>query len=353
MTQKFRTALYYPQTLIDNPKWLRQAVLYWDEIGSIVPNKHVLNETLKKSYDMQILNERKLYKPFYPLEFFKNDKKFADNWMEDFENKSKQMQEINIHILPPKDAIYQFSYVDMNKNEVYEKVKHYIPPIGSREFLESKPYTDLLISTLAKHIANANTSSITIPYTDKAEYLHLAFPAVHNKTDLLAINLGLVNLLPTPTENVPLVDILNFKEKYQIELLTYRKELDEYLENLKKATNEKEISDLNIKFAENLHLQLLTLDKAFKDSRMSFFLGTLRNIFSAESTVITAITTYFASQPDANMPLLAAIGGSVLVASISVKEQYLEGRNRKSERLLQNSFSYLYLAEQEGIIDRP
>ena len=32
-----RTVLYYPTIEIPSDRWLRQALLYWDRVGSIVP----------------------------------------------------------------------------------------------------------------------------------------------------------------------------------------------------------------------------------------------------------------------------------------------------------------------------
>ncbi len=61
-----RSILYYPTIDIPSGPWLRQAILYWDEVGSIVPER--MEETGDLSYreEIRVLRDRGVFRPFRP-----------------------------------------------------------------------------------------------------------------------------------------------------------------------------------------------------------------------------------------------------------------------------------------------
>jgi len=61
-----QSILYYPTIDIQDSEWLRNAVLYWDEICSIVP----FEQYQGFSPELQYLQERNLYRAIYPQELF-------------------------------------------------------------------------------------------------------------------------------------------------------------------------------------------------------------------------------------------------------------------------------------------
>ena len=61
-----QTILYYPRINIQDGAWLRNAILYWDEVSSIVPYEDYKNFSPEISY----LQEQGVYKPVYPRELF-------------------------------------------------------------------------------------------------------------------------------------------------------------------------------------------------------------------------------------------------------------------------------------------
>lgn len=50
-----RAILYYPTISIPTNDWLRRSLLYWDEIGSIVPVDYEENTLIPYSPDIQFL----------------------------------------------------------------------------------------------------------------------------------------------------------------------------------------------------------------------------------------------------------------------------------------------------------
>lgn len=61
-----QSVLYYTTIDIQDSQWLRNAVLYWDEICSIVP----FEEYPDFSPELRYLQEKNLYRPIYPQELF-------------------------------------------------------------------------------------------------------------------------------------------------------------------------------------------------------------------------------------------------------------------------------------------
>lgn len=64
-----RSILYYPSMDIEDGIWLRNAILYWDKIHSIVPNQ------IDADYSPEVmeLEERGLYSSLTPDELFYSD----------------------------------------------------------------------------------------------------------------------------------------------------------------------------------------------------------------------------------------------------------------------------------------
>src|SRR5690242_17951955 len=61
-----RRILYYPTINIPSGQWLRQAILYWDEIASIVPKDSQGHILLNLSPDVQFLKDEGEFKPVKP-----------------------------------------------------------------------------------------------------------------------------------------------------------------------------------------------------------------------------------------------------------------------------------------------
>lgn len=65
-----RTLLYYPTFVIPSIQWIKDGLLFWDDVGSIVPErfKHIV-----KSEHMDYLLDEGLYRRFDPEMLFKNE----------------------------------------------------------------------------------------------------------------------------------------------------------------------------------------------------------------------------------------------------------------------------------------
>ena len=59
-----KTILYYPTIKIKDGYWLRNAILYWDKVASIVPG---MNYSEFNSIEVEFLRRVGIYEPVYPI----------------------------------------------------------------------------------------------------------------------------------------------------------------------------------------------------------------------------------------------------------------------------------------------
>lgn len=92
-----QTILYYPTINIQDSAWLRNAVLYWDEVSSIVPYEDYPNF----SPEVLFLQRSGVYKAVYP------QKLFSSEFAEDFCNSIvKRIAAYSLAIAPQDDDMY-------------------------------------------------------------------------------------------------------------------------------------------------------------------------------------------------------------------------------------------------------
>lgn len=73
-----QTILYYPTINIQDGAWLRNAILYWDEVSSIVPYENYPDFSPELLY----LKELGVYKAVYPQDLFYSE--FAEDFCDSY-----------------------------------------------------------------------------------------------------------------------------------------------------------------------------------------------------------------------------------------------------------------------------
>jgi hypothetical protein len=61
-----RTILYFPTIAVPNGTWLRRALLYWDEVASIVPQGYTGESLIPYTPEVQYLLSEGVFKPISP-----------------------------------------------------------------------------------------------------------------------------------------------------------------------------------------------------------------------------------------------------------------------------------------------
>jgi len=100
-----------------------------------------------------------------------------------------------------------------------------------------------------------------------------------NAVNALAIEFSLKNMLPTPSAEVPLTDILEFKQKRQTELESLRVHLDDVYQLVINSADIPHAMNAQIR---RLELSLADLNSTLNESKIKKTITSLRNYISGE-----------------------------------------------------------------------
>lgn len=220
--------MYYPTINIQDSAWLRNAVLYWDEVSSIVPYEDYPNF----SPEVLFLQRSGVYKAVYP------QKLFSSEFAEDFCNSI--VKRIAAYEARTVNNENTNSRVRVHKNKVYapalHELIHYrkLPPqlLG---YFENKRYINdynvdgwmeidskiaqIYMRTLAEYSIKCSDKDIVLG-TDTFTHSREIYSPSRNHANLQAqcCKINIENCLPQPSMDVRFEDILEFKSKRKDEL---------------------------------------------------------------------------------------------------------------------------------------
>ncbi|MBN2116287.1 MAG: hypothetical protein JW730_06945 [Anaerolineales bacterium] len=360
-----RTLLYYPTIVIRNDQWIRQSILYWDSIGSIVP--YGMEGKLHQSYDIEILQREGLFRVYQPDDYVQRNQRLTSEFEAIIDDKYLLNSELPKRLPEPRPLgdTGKFMRDWLFEKKMYHRLAEKLveKSLARREgdkLLMNPQLAMIYMALLAKHMANDDQERLTIPSTDYPSNVNLIYPnraylkrhsPARANTELTSVmSLSLHNILPVPIGNVQVADILRFKSKYRDELLKFRNVIYEYQGKLKQVTEPAEVKELNARFVENIQLEVKNLSRAFQGDRIHFILGTLRNLFAIDTPVMVS-AMIVGLPPQIQFPL--SIAGATIAGALSLGEYFLDTCNHQLERLSQNQYSYLYQAQREGIVFLP
>ena len=110
-----QTILYYPTINIQDSAWLRNAILYWDEVSSIVPYENYPDFSPELLY----LQELGVYKAVYPRELFFSE--FAEDFCSAIVKRISAYDRSRVKNI--KNGI-QNGRVRVHKNKIYAPALH-------------------------------------------------------------------------------------------------------------------------------------------------------------------------------------------------------------------------------------
>jgi hypothetical protein len=352
-----RCILYYPHIYDISGEWLRQTLLYWDEIGSIVPITFEAQNPY--SPDLAFLKSEGVFRPFR-TEAILEDEKFEEfnQEIKSFQNELKDIilsgefqrkvgaeseRVFEMDIYSQKVSMSTFFFLE--ENGLAKKKKGRGTQRDEFWFSFEKNTGLLYMSLLAKYLAAMDTEASTTCGTDSRDYQDLNFAArkkPEGKTSgdaIAGINLKFLKMIPVPTANVSLQDILEFKRTRRAELLRFRKVLLDTQKNLSECDSLSQANDILATFGEQKELELSELKRLLGEAKISAVAGTLEVISKAKaSDWITGLLTSGAS-------LVASLG-------IGLGKYAIDKKNEQSALLSKSAFSYLYSAEKAGLLNK-
>lgn len=346
-----QTILYYPTINIQDGTWLRNAILYWDEVSSIVPYENYPDFSPELLY----LQELGVYKAVYPRNLFFSE--FA----EDFCNSI--VKRISAYELRTTNNGTQNSRVRMHKNKIYtpalHELIHYrkLPPqlldyFGDRRYIHDyntdgwmeidSKIAQIYMRTLAEYSIKCSGKDIVLG-TDTFTHSREIYSPSRNHANLQAqcckINIG--NCLPQPSMDVSFEDILEFKNRRKDELNAFRAKIRELEINIYNADSPELIRHYETQFIEEWQQCSQDYYKALKDSKLAFFLSSLVSLVGIPF-VGQQLSTYIGQ----DVTPLVQTGAQLLNIGIG----YFDYKNRISPAKSDGGFSYIIKANKEGII---
>ncbi len=349
-----RTILYYPTISIPTSDWLRRSLLYWDEIGSIVPIDYEEKTLIPYSPDIQFLKTEGEFRPFRPGELDS-----SRQVMDDFERELIDIIESPKFqtLLAPQGK--EILHSRIHREKVFHSVEDYLLHRGLArrdeedwDWLKFENRTALLyMALLAKYLADIDSMS-TVPGTDLQEYENLIFEARSPSDGFASLTINFLNVVPVPREDVSLADILEFKRKRQLELLEFRQQLNEFYKSLRKCEKKADAHDIAATFGEKIRKELDKLQAVLDDSRLATIAGSLKTIIKLDFPKLLALAGLAVGQaiPVANVLVPVSLIGLGATGSIEVTSFLTDKRNEQRAKLRESPFAYLYHAKRERII---
>lgn len=352
-----RCILYYPTISIPTGKWLRQSLLYWDEVGSIVPQRYEDDTPLLAySPDIQYLKTEGVFRPFRPDEsLFRQGYDKPYEFEEEF--KAILASPAFQRLIPPRQDRTLSSKI--HRDKISENLFYFL----NREGLAKQDENDymwfqfesntalLYMAVLAKHIADEDIDS-TVPGTDLPVYENLVFQTMSESEGIACLATGFWNFLPVPREDVSLSTILEFKRKRRNELLNFRQLLDEFQESLKSCQDKSDARQVILTFSEKVEKGLADLNAALGDARIATIAGSLKTIIKLDSPALWVPVVAIAGKATsvADVPLPWTLAGIGILGAIEIFTYLVDKRNERRATLRSSPFAYLYAARQGAIV---
>ncbi|MCW7080574.1 MAG: DUF6236 family protein [Candidatus Methanospirare jalkutatii] len=350
-----RKIIYYP-TIIVPSEWAKWAVLYFDKVSSIIPKgvdyREVVNPWNEKDFKiMKILMKEGEFEPTDPQHLLSQREKWANREMliKEFKKiitSSKFQSIINknwkrrpiwkVHRDKVSNGIYEFLH-EQGLAEVDKKSPNWI--------LMEKKTNLLYMSLLAKYLADVNPD-FTVPGTDSSEYEKIIYGAFSRRNSFISLDAKFMNVLPVPAPDVPITNILKFKEKRRYELLNFREVIDRIYQDISMAENEGEIKQIVLSYREKIEMEVTKLRKMMKEEYIKTVFGTFKSLLDIKSPDL--LTTLGVSL--SGLPLKVKIPILGTIVTIQIGYYLVDKINEQRAKLRKSPFAYLYCAEKAGII---
>lgn len=348
-----QTLLYYPTFAIPSEQWLKDAILYWDKVGSIVPERFQ-KELVEESPVIRDLLQSELYRFFDPRQASENvvmgtpfiadmtSRLDSDQFCFEME-KQDSNEYMNIAIEKMNYDCWKLLLKrGLTQTEKYNKTG-WIPV--------KKPAAIIYMGLLAQYIAD-NDYNYVRASTDRAEYENAIYRG--NASDgVMGLHIALKGLIPRVAEDTPLNRVIHFRNDHYSDLLRFRMALDKIQMELKNCSDNINLcKQIVAYYQDDIELGLAQIKRSMDEYKIRSALGTMRALFNLKTPAVIGAAigvgamSNGSSLSDALVPsvLLFAAGACVELAQCLID---IEDKKRLAN---EQPYSYLYYAQTESII---
>ena len=220
--------LYFPYINVPNSAWFTRMLLYWDEVGAIVPYDFI-EYPEKLDEHTRSLVEACLVKQVIPGTHIRKIPSFKESFLKflksqdekTYEKRRKSFKEgdySKIHIEKMDELEYEFEHMGLAKED--ESPWWFVEHETAREFMA------YLAATLGK-LEELQYDPISDDINHLEHFLHASKPekSIEQKISSLRLEI-LEDLFPSPSKPLKALEISKFKEKHNDKLKAFRRRVE-------------------------------------------------------------------------------------------------------------------------------
>lgn len=348
-----RRILYYPTINITDGVWLRNALLYWDEISSIMPYQ---DDDFEISPELQNLMDTHYYVPTRP-----DDIMYSKLYSEFIDEVKIKINEYNprLHISGNFSCVHkskvESTFYHLHNSKISGDILPLLQEKSEILYSENRQWiyieeelSNIYMAVLAKYLAAINHED-TVIGSDKQgneDYIYKTRRATtryNNRQPFLSYK---CSILPVPNMDTSIDEIIDFKRRRADELLNFRQLLTEFEEKLSKSTDIVEVKSLCIEFEEKLAMKANDIHRVMKECRWNLKPSLMNAMVGISLPGILNTIEMFGVPVNLTQKGIGIAAGTALSIYLSFREA---GNIRKTE-LADNPYAYIYHARMENIL---
>jgi len=298
--------LYFPYIEVPQSSWFTRVLLYWDEVGSIVPSEYQRQRARLGSY-MQELVETGLVKEVVPAEYHSAVPEFRSAFLELIDRSSylekrrgialRRHETIRIHI---EKMIGNGLTADLVERGLARPVRY---PWWEVETITANLFMGYLASVLGKL-----DELRMCPITDNIDALSVfsrtpqRILSRRSLAEQLRMNV-IADILPSPERVVPIKELLNFKRRHSSLLTNFRRQIEAFLIDLSAIPQVEQRDERVQMFKDQANQQIDEIISRMSERQWPrIVLGEVCSIVAAAIPGISAVATGNASIALAALP---------------------------------------------------
>ena len=336
--------LYYPTIKIKDGTWLRNAILYWDKVSSIVPG---MNFDEFNSIEIEYLQDAGIYEPIYPFELEQEDglcEMFCEQVKKNLKYSKRPMSKrrtASVHV--EKLSMMDMVHIDKTPEPILEYLLD--EGIAQRNYdgawiNMNTEDADVYMATLAKYLAKVHGN--TEIGTDSGIKFYYPYTGSKGNKDAekqVYLNMALQKILPVPYMNVPIQDIIDFRMRYERELRCFRRRIEAFQWDLKHCRDVEDIQDTTRMLQRQMDDDLKEIEELMSSRGIRRTKKTMRTLIPIGVATGIGLLAESAGIPAIGGALLGDIAGATASLFWANDDLQIEDKN-----------AYLFYARENGFI---
>ncbi len=358
-----RTALYYPLLFNPSAEWIKHSLLYWDHIATVVSKDYWEKDPFvcfKGSHlskdEVDLLVEEKIYRPIFPEDVLnRSNTNFIQNFEEDYVSRLsavfKQTGGGYFSTCPQKHVtgwIYSNWLVNccFKDTRAFQDLVRCVADSGDGHWSDRETVITMM-SVLSDYIA-IQDSLFTTPVTDDKIYRDFSYLSTPAESCAHCIEISIENIFPTPCATTPILDIIDFKDEYNSELLKLQTELDQRYEKISQSSGKRELKENIDELTSYAVMGYGELMSDLHDHDLLTLTGCTKTLLEMKTpdiiSTLVGLAGYASSSPECQA---LSLGGLALSACLKVGTYYVDSRIEKYHKIRKSPFGYIYYVNKE------